>query len=176
MRRLLQLGSMLLLLLGPAGAHLATTKRDPRASPQRGTAEQRAIAVIVHPSNPLSGLSLRDLQSFFLRQRTSWPNSSSVLLLNWEPRTPIRIAFDRRVLQMTPDEVAAYWIDRRIRGQGMPPRSLASATLIRSIVARQKDAISYVLARDVNRSVKVLAIGGKTPGDPHYPLMTSKAP
>jgi len=96
----------------------------------------------------------------------------SIFLINWNPQSPLRKQFDDRVLKdETPDQVAAYWIDRRLRGGGSPPRSTSSATLIQSIIARYPDAISFVPASDVKLGVKILRLEGKLPGERGYPLL-----
>ncbi len=130
------------------------------------------LAVVVHPKCPLSTLSRTELRGIFLRQRASWPGqgSASVLMLNWPPGHPIRERFDRAVLGMDPREVAAYWIDRRVRGLGTPPRSSASAILILAIVARNPEAIAYLPLAEVTPRVKVLRIDGAPAGHPAYLL------
>jgi hypothetical protein len=64
---------------------------------------------------------------------------------------------------MTPDEVSKYWIDRKIRGDGRPPRSLPSSPAIIAVVAADKGAVGYVPAGVSTGRVKVVARirGGK---------------
>jgi ABC-type phosphate transport system substrate-binding protein len=135
------------------------------------------IAVIVHPTNRLANLSRGELRSIFLRHRSSWAGGADpILMLNWPPRHPIRVRFDKAVLGLSPDEAAAYWIDRRIRGQGLPPRSTASTILLVAIVARNREAIAYVPLASVTRQVKVLRVDGLPPGQPSYPLRAPERP
>jgi hypothetical protein len=65
--------------------------------------------------------------------------------------------FDSVVLGMNPDEVARYWIDRRIRGDSRPPRKVQSASTVLALVAKSEGGIGYVPLADVNASVKVVA-------------------
>jgi hypothetical protein len=58
---------------------------------------------------------------------------------------------------MNPDEVARYWIDRRVRGGHRPPRQVPGAALMVRIVASLEGAIGYAKESDVNSSVKILA-------------------
>jgi hypothetical protein len=151
------------LLLGAVAA-LCLTASAAAAEP-RG-----AIAVIVHPERKPSSISSRALADIFLRRKQHWPDGKRVVVLAWEARTPVRLAFDRAVLGMSADDAAAYWIDRRIRGLGSPPRGLTSAALIRAIVARNRQAIAYVPAEGLDRRVKVLRVDGRDPGQPGYPI------
>jgi hypothetical protein len=152
------------LLLGAVAALCLT--------PGAATAERPggAIAVIVHPKHKLSDISSRALADLFLRKEQHWPDGKRVVVLAWEARTPVRLAFDRAVLGMSADDAAAYWIDRRIRGLGSPPRGLTSAALIRAIVARNRQAIAYVPADGLDQRVKVLKVDGRAPGQPGYPI------
>lgn len=131
-----------------------------------------AMVVVVHPRSPIAGLSRAELRAIFLRQRSTWPapGAGAVMMLNWPPGHPVRERFDRTVLAMEPSEVAAYWIDRRVRGLGTPPRSSSSAILMLAIVARNPEAIAYLPLAEVTRRVKVLRIDGQTPDHPAYLL------
>lgn len=144
------------------------TLAGPRGAAARGEGE--AIAVIVHPDNPLTRVSLTELRAILLRQKDRWPNGAPIRILNWEANSPTRVAFDQAVLRMSPERVAAYWVDRRIRGLGTPPRSVSSAQLIEGVVARNTEFISYVPAREAGPRVKTLIVGGLRPGDPLYPI------
>lgn len=133
------------------------------------------IAVIVHPRNKLESLSRAELRAIFLRHRNAWAATSDpILMFNWPPRHPVRLRFDQTILRLSPDEVAAYWIDRLVRGQGMPPRSTASAVLLVAAVARNREAIAYLPYSFVTRQVKVLRIDGVPPDHPSYPLREAR--
>ncbi|MBK8480635.1 MAG: hypothetical protein IPL40_05610 [Proteobacteria bacterium] len=134
------------------------------------TAEGGAIAVIVHPDNPLTRISLTELRAILLRQKDRWPNGNPIRILNWEANSATRVAVDQAVLKMSPERVAAYWVDRRIRGLGTPPRSINSAQLIEGIVERNTDFISYLPAHQAGARVKTLIIDGKQPGETLYPI------
>jgi hypothetical protein len=139
-------------------------------------AKERSIAVIVHPDNQTDDLTVETLQMFFLKQRSKWPDDRPLIVLNFKAKHSLRIAFDRIVLKLRPDQAAAYWIDRRIRGKGHPPRSLNSSLLIQRIVARNPETIAYVPADEVGEKVKVVAVGGRLPGDQGYLLRTGDEP
>ncbi len=137
---------------------------------QANGVEERKLAVIVHPDNAIKNLSTDLLRDIFLRRQTTWPNGRKIAIINWSPRSQTRTFFDRTVLNMSPDQVSSYWIDQRIRGQGQPPRSVSSALFIKAIVARHKDAISYIPVSEVNGHVKVVKIEGRLPENGQYLL------
>ncbi len=89
----------------------------------------------------------------FTTRRQSWGGGSRIVPFNFPPKHQVRVDFDRAVLEMSPEEVARYWIDRRIRGGTPPPKSVSSAQLIVRLVSKLEGAIAYVprsaLAADV---------------------------
>lgn len=127
------------------------------------------VAVIVARSHKASTLSLGALRQIFLQQggeHEGLPFSP----FNQARNTFPRVRFDRRVLGMSPEESARYWVDQRIRGEASPPRSIANVRLLLRVVERFPGAIAYIRPSDLNANVKVLRISGLLPTDPKYPL------
>ena len=120
-------------------------------------AGEEAIAVVVSRSNPVNALSKEDLRPIYLTTKTVWSNGTSIEPFNLPETSPLRAMFDSVVLGMNPDEVARYWIDRRIRGDSRPPRKVQSSSTVLALVAKSEGAIGYVPLADVNASVKVIA-------------------
>src|SRR6188508_3019111 len=85
------------------------------------------IAVIVNRANTQGAMRREDLRPIFLTTKTVWSNGQSIEPFNLPESSSARTAFDNAVLGMNPDEVARYWIDRRIRGDARPPRKIQSA-------------------------------------------------
>ena len=106
------------------------------------------LAVIVNPSNK-ENPSLADLAAIFTTRKQSWGAGKRIIPFNFPAKHPIRVAFDRRVLGMEPDDVARYWIDRRIRGGNAPPKQVSNGRLIARLVEILEGAIAYVPVSDV---------------------------
>jgi hypothetical protein len=93
--------------------------------------------------------------------------------LNHPVRTHERELFDRKVLGLEPGDVGRFWINRRIRDEGVPPRTVPSPQLAPRVVASYPGAIAYVssslLAKmAVSTQVRILSVDGKSPSDPGY--------
>lgn len=127
------------------------------------------LVVIVGKTSPIDNISLGALRSAFLAQPTD-ENRVRLVPFNSPPNSPERVLFDRRVLGMSPEEVARHWVDQRIRGNPGPPRAIASAKLLRQVVARLPGAISYLNSEDLDGSVKAITVGGYDPDHKDYPL------
>jgi ABC-type phosphate transport system substrate-binding protein len=116
------------------------------------------LAVIVNPQMRVSHLSAVELETLFTRSQTRWDDGTPIVPINTPPGSDTRVAFDRAVLRLDPDAVGRFWIDRRIRGLGLPPRHVAESGTILRVVEKLKGAIGYTpedLAKTAN--VKVVA-------------------
>jgi hypothetical protein len=128
------------------------------SSPAEAIAEEDALAVIVHRTNPLSSISPAMLKQVFTAQLLFWSNGQSVVPLNYAAGDALRTSFDRAVLGMSPERVGEYWVDQMVRAKARPPRKVASTSLALRVVAQLAGAIAYVPARSVTKEVKVVAI------------------
>jgi ABC-type phosphate transport system substrate-binding protein len=126
--------------------------------PAHGQRSGEVLAVIVHPRVAVRTLSRDELDAIFTLRQREWPNGGRILAFNLAPGNPGREQFDRVVLGMLPDEIGRFWIDRRVRGAGMPPRTVASAAMLVRVVATLVSSIGYVPRSEVTAQVKVVAL------------------
>ena len=120
-------------------------------------AEDTSLLVIVNPSVHSAELSADRLEAIFTMSERAWPGGQTIIPFNYPPGTGLRETFDRAVLRMSPDEVARFWIDRRIRGMGDAPRKVPTVALLLRVVANLHGAIGYVPAGPMPADVKVVA-------------------
>lgn len=128
------------------------------------------LAMVVAQSSPLKELSLYELKRLYLGSPVLDPAGERIIPFNQMPRAPDRVRFETRVLGMTPDEVARYWIDRKIRGQGGAPKAVGPADLLQRVVSRLTHSVAYVRADQVADGMRVISIDGRVPGDTAYRL------
>lgn len=139
------------------------------STPAQGNGTRVALAVIIAASSPAFELQLHELRRLYLGDPVSVGGKKLVPLAQ-APRSPSRVGFDRSVLGMSPEEVTRYWIDRKIRGQSGPPKSIDSPDLLQRVVARLPGAIGYVNAGEMRSEVQALRIDGRLPGESGYPV------
>lgn len=113
------------------------------------------LVVVVHPSNPEIP-SRTQLAAMFTTRRQSWAGGARVVPFNFPPKHQVRVDFDEAVLEMSPEEVARYWIDRRIRGGTPPPKSVNSAQLIVRLVSKLEGAVAYVPRSAIEGNVRIV--------------------
>lgn len=133
------------------------------------SAQQRPpLVVIVSSKTAITDISLATLRRVFQGESTSASDGQRLVPMNCPLKSPERELFDRKVLGLEPDAVARFWINRRIRDESLPPRTLPSVDLGVRVVASYPGAITYVGAGMVTKSVRVLKVDGKTASDPKY--------
>jgi hypothetical protein len=134
------------------------------------TAARDSIAVVVAKTSPIQQLSLFELKKLYLGANINDPTGERIIPFNQAPNAPDRVSFEDNVLDMTPDQVARYWIDRKIRGEGSAPRAVGSAELLQRVVSRMEHSVAYVRAGSLRPEVRAIAIDGAIPGDSSYRL------
>jgi ABC-type phosphate transport system substrate-binding protein len=119
--------------------------------------QQVGIAVVAHPAVPLHRMGAAELAAVFTGGMKNWKDGSTIRIFNAPSGSPLRTEFDGVVLNMTPEQVSRFWIDKRIRGEGTPPRQVPSPDLVYRLVTNFPGSIGYVPEDKVATGVRVLA-------------------
>lgn len=116
------------------------------------------LAVFVNVQAAAKQMSALEMEALFTRAQTRWDDGSPIVPINAPPGSQLRVEFDRVVLRLDPEEVGRFWIDRRVRGLGMPPRHVSEPSTIVRVVEKLNGAVGYA-PEDLVRSapVKVVA-------------------
>lgn len=114
------------------------------------------VVVIVNKNNKEEP-SRSDLAAMFTTRKQSWGGGVRVVPFNFPARHEVRVQFDKEVLKMDPDDVARYWIDRRIRGGNAPPKQIPSAQLIVKLVQKFDGAVAYVPKSFATDDVRIVS-------------------
>lgn len=102
------------------------------------------IDVIAHPSCGKQSLTRDELIAVLSRSQTTWGTGKRVVVLNLAPGSPVRVAVDKAVLGMDRDQMATYWIEKRIRGHGAAPRVVPNVRLLAKVITRLPGSIGYL--------------------------------
>jgi phosphate transport system substrate-binding protein len=109
-----------------------------------------AIVIIVHPSNPVTNLSMDQIKKIFSRQMTHWREAGGpnhpITLVTREEGSGTRESFQHLIMRKTEISLAALVQD--------------SNGAIRQVVADDPNAIGYISLGLVNDRVKALKIDG----------------
>jgi ABC-type phosphate transport system substrate-binding protein len=160
---------MCLLLSHPSGRAAGTAPVLP--------APDESLAVIVNQANPIDELSLKDLRTVFLGERSHWPNGRRITLVMMDPGLAERKAVLRDVCRMSESEFSRHFLQGLFTGEVfVSPKTLSTPIGVRKFVFNVPGAIGYVKASDVDSTVKVIKVNGKSVGDPEYPLRVEARP
>ncbi|KAF0190889.1 MAG: hypothetical protein FD165_2350 [Gammaproteobacteria bacterium] len=114
------------------------------------------VAVIVHPDNPLTSISVDDLRNLYLGKVRTYPNGHQAEIIDLGDGTPLCTQFYAAVLNKTSAQLNAYRAQRLFSGKGLPPNTVATDSEAVAWVARNPQGLAYVDKSKVNGDVKIL--------------------
>lgn len=114
------------------------------------------IAVIANPKAGFDSLTKAEARLLFLGKNKSLPSHQTAIPLMHVEASPLRIRFDRAVMDRDPKQSRAYWAQMIFTGRGKPPRQLNNDNEVKQEVSRNPDAIGYINASAVDNTVKVV--------------------
>jgi ABC-type phosphate transport system substrate-binding protein len=101
------------------------------------------LDIIVHAGVDSRPLDAAALNAIFTGVEKKWKNGTPIKVFNLTAQSLERNEFDRVVLRKTPEQVAQFWVDRLVRGEGQPPTQVPKAELVVKVVASMPGAIGY---------------------------------
>jgi ABC-type phosphate transport system substrate-binding protein len=141
------------------------------ARPAAATPTAEALAILVHPANPLNALTLGEVRRIFMLETQTWPNGRKITVVLREKGQAERTEAVRLICGISEVEFDRHVLFQTFRGSVTSgPRSIQSANAMIRFIFNVPGAIGYVPADLVDGSTKTLQIDGWLPGDPKYPL------
>jgi hypothetical protein len=134
-------------------------------------ADGKKLVVVVARGSSLTSISRGDLKRCFTGEPVSG-GGKTLIPFNASINTPDRAGFDKAVLDMSPDEVGRFWVDRKIRGQSGAPRSLPSPAHIAKVAAKFPGAIGYLPADQLTSDIQAVAVDGVAYTDARYDIVS----
>lgn len=117
---------------------------------------QAELAIIAHPSNPESQISLDTARDIYLGRATTLPAAGKVVAVDQKEGSPAKTDFQAKVLRMDAGRVKSHWSKLIFSGQGVPPSIMSGNAEVRAWVATNPNGIGYIDKQSVDDSVKVL--------------------
>ncbi|WP_448549693.1 phosphate ABC transporter substrate-binding protein [Thalassotalea fusca] len=114
------------------------------------------VAVIVHPSNA-DALDSGNISKIFLGKSKKFPSGEQAVPVSQQSKNPIRVEFDRKVLNKSSSQVKAHWSKLLFTGKGQPPKEAITDGEVIELVANNPNIIGFVDASQVDATVKVVA-------------------
>jgi hypothetical protein len=167
--------AFLLLLVSLAAARAEDPAPTP---PEDKKPKEIALAIIVHPKNPVTKASFGELRAYLKVEQQFWPNRKRCEIYLPQTKTPEYAILLEKVYRMSHEKLQKYWVRKLFSGEiPSKPAYVPSAKAAVSRVLQSEGALSIIGAHEVPKdaegkpTVKVLLIEGKAPGEPGYPLV-----
>lgn len=116
------------------------------------------LAIIANPGYNDGELDTHSIRRIFLGERKAFPDGHRATPINHNAGSPDRKVFFNTVLSMDESSHKRHWKHKTTTGIGYAPVEVSSHKAVLDKVAHTDGAISYIDARLVNDSVKVLLI------------------
>jgi len=132
---------------------------------------KESLTIIVNHANPIENLSLAELRTVFLGERSHWANGRRITLVMMDPGQPERDTVVRDLCRMSESDLRRRYLQGLLTGEVLvSPKTLATPVGVRKFVFNVPGAVGYLRPEDVDDSVKVIRVDGHLPGDAEYPL------
>jgi hypothetical protein len=129
------------------------------------------VAVVVHPSTPVTQLSLAEVRQVLLGERQFWTPKMPVVVLVRAPVARERDVVLKVLYQMNEAQFKQYWIAKIFRAEAISaPKIVYSNDTANELVSVIPGAIALMHAPDVRPGLKVVRVDGRLPGESGYPL------
>jgi ABC-type phosphate transport system substrate-binding protein len=112
------------------------------------------IVVVVHPDSPLTTVSSREVADLYLGRTRLLDGKVPALVIDQPADSLLRERFFQQLVGMNLKRVNAYWARLQFSGDTQPPQALADSQQVIAAVARNRQAIGYVAATAVDKSVR----------------------
>ncbi len=129
-----------------------------------------SLVLVTAAGTALENISSGDLRQLFLGETVRDGANTKLVPLNQPAGSPEREHFDRRVLGLSPDAMARYWIDQKVRGLKGAPRNLSPPQMIARVVERFPGAVAYLRPEHMISSLRAVKIEGRVHTAPQYAL------
>ena len=111
---------------------------------------EEPLVIIVNAESKIESLTAEEVAQFYNNDKLTWPDGKQVVLYDLKVKDEARARFSRHVLDKEPDKVAMEWASRKITNTAKnPPRTVSSAVLMETRVAKDPAAVGYLLKSKV---------------------------
>jgi ABC-type phosphate transport system substrate-binding protein len=114
------------------------------------------VVIVINKDNP-NTIDMAYVAKIYSGALRAWPDGAPVVALDQAEDTEVRVQFSAKVLNRSVANMKAIWSQNVFSGKGLPPRVVGVDGDVKRIISTNKNAIGYVLASQVDPSVKVLA-------------------
>jgi hypothetical protein len=113
------------------------------------------VVIVVHKDN-LHVIDFAYVAKIYSGTVRSWPDGTPVIALDQAEDTEVRAQFSAKVMNRSVAGMKAIWSQNVFSGKGLPPKVVGVDSDVKRIISTNRNAIGYLLASQVDATVKVL--------------------
>jgi ABC-type phosphate transport system substrate-binding protein len=106
--------------------------------------KSKKYAVIVHGENPIDKLTGKQVRSYYLREKQTWPDGEKILLYAYGERDKSMIGFCKHIIKMSLSDLTRHWLRQRIQKGLKPPSQSRSSSQMVKRISKKKFSIGFV--------------------------------
>lgn len=114
------------------------------------------MVVIVSASSDVTAMSKREVIDLFMGRYVVFPNGKTAQLLDHAHESQTRKDFYKTLTGKNSAQINAYWARLIFTGRAHPPKEVVNDQAVIDLVSGSPNAIGYVDAKTINKSVKVV--------------------
>jgi ABC-type phosphate transport system substrate-binding protein len=115
------------------------------------------VVPVVSARSAVTQLNANQVADIFLGKSNRFPDGSVAVPIDLSEDSPLRERFYTVFTGKSPAQLKAHWSKIIFTGRGQPPRQVGGSAEVKKALADNPNAIAYIDARDVDKSVRVLA-------------------
>jgi ABC-type phosphate transport system substrate-binding protein len=124
----------------------------------RGASPPPPYVIIVHPSNPTTGISRKFLVDAFLKKTTRWEHGEVIRPADQPADSAVRRKFSEEILKRSVAAVRSFWQQAVFSGRDVPPPELNTDEDVVKYVANHAGAVGYVSGTATIDGAKVMPV------------------
>jgi ABC-type phosphate transport system substrate-binding protein len=129
------------------------------------------VAVVVRADTPVDDLSFAEVRKLFMGDRKYWSSNLRVTLLIRAPAARERDVVLKTIYGMSEPQFRQYWISKVFRlDASNGPKIVYSTEMATELVAAVPGAVAFMESAIVPKSLKIVKIDGRLPGERGYRL------
>ena len=125
------------------------------AAPSLAVAED--VVPVVSARSTVTQLNANQVADIFLGKTSRFPDGTVAMPIDLSEESPLRERFYATFANKSPAQLKSHWAKIIFTGRGQPPRQVTGSVEAKRMVTENPNAIAYIDAKDVDKSVRVLA-------------------
>jgi ABC-type phosphate transport system substrate-binding protein len=114
------------------------------------------VVAVVSPKTPLTSLTKSQVADIFLGKTARFPDGTLAVPIDQQEGSSARDEFYAVFTGKSPAQVKSHWTKIIFTGRGQPPKAVSNSAEVKTLVAANPQAISYIERSAVDATVKIL--------------------